>query len=86
MEEGYAVQVRGLLDGGADVLAIETAFDLLQVKAAVAACHDVFAERGERVPIIVLFTVEKDINTMLLGTEPAPPSRRWTRCRSTCSA
>jgi 5-methyltetrahydrofolate--homocysteine methyltransferase len=70
MEEGYAVQVRGLLDGGADVLAIETVFDLLQAKAAVAACHDVFAERGERVPIIVLFTIEKDINTMLLGSEP----------------
>ena len=71
MEAGYAVQVRGLLDGGADVIAIETCFDLLQVKAAVAACHDVFAERGERLPIIVLFTVEKDINTMLLGTEPS---------------
>ncbi|MFP5309980.1 MAG: homocysteine S-methyltransferase family protein [Actinomycetes bacterium] len=70
MEDGYRRQVRGLLDGGTDVLLIETCFDLLQVKAAVAACNDVFVERGARVPLMVQFTVEKDINTMLLGTEP----------------
>ncbi len=70
MEEGYRRQVRGLLEGGVDALIIETCFDLLQIKAAVAASNDVFAERGARVPIIVSFTVEKDINTMLLGTEP----------------
>jgi 5-methyltetrahydrofolate--homocysteine methyltransferase len=71
MEDGYRRQVRGLLDGGADVVLIETCFDLLQVKAAVAAANDVFLERGARVPLMVSFTVEKDINTMLLGTEPA---------------
>jgi 5-methyltetrahydrofolate--homocysteine methyltransferase len=70
MEDGYRVQVRGLLAGGADAILIETSFDLLQIKAAVAATNDVFVERGERVPLIVQFTVEKDINTMLLGTEP----------------
>jgi 5-methyltetrahydrofolate--homocysteine methyltransferase len=70
MEAGYRRQVRGLLDGGADVLLVETSFDLLQVKAAVAAANDVFVERGARVPLMVSFTVEKDINTMLLGTEP----------------
>lgn len=70
MEDGYRRQVRGLLAGGADVLLIETSFDLLQIKAAVAACTDVFVERDERVPLMVQFTVEKDINTMLLGTEP----------------
>ncbi len=70
MEEGYRRQVRGLLDGGSDVLLVETCFDLLQVKAAIAAANDVFVERGARVPLMVQFTVEKDINTMLLGTEP----------------
>jgi 5-methyltetrahydrofolate--homocysteine methyltransferase len=70
MEEGYRRQVRGLLDGGSDVILIETCFDLLQVKAAVAAANDVFVERGTRVPLMVQFTVEKDINTLLLGTEP----------------
>ncbi len=70
MEDGYRRQVRGLLDGGCDALLVETSFDLLQIKAAVAAANDVFAERGARVPLVVQFTVEKDINTMLLGTEP----------------
>jgi 5-methyltetrahydrofolate--homocysteine methyltransferase len=70
MEDGYRRQVRGLLDGGTDVLLVETSFDLLQVKAAVAAANDVFVERGARVPLMVQFTVEKDIDTMLLGTEP----------------
>ncbi|MBW3662626.1 MAG: methionine synthase [Actinobacteria bacterium] len=70
MEEGYRRQIRGLLEGGADVLLVETSFDLLQIKAAVAAANDVFVERGARVPLMVQFTVEKDINTMLLGTEP----------------
>ncbi|TVP75321.1 MAG: methionine synthase, partial [Nitriliruptor sp.] len=70
MEEGYRRQVRGLLDGGSDVILVETCFDLLQVKAAVAAANDVFVERGQRAPLMVQFTVEKDINTLLLGTEP----------------
>ncbi len=70
MEDGYRRQIRGLLDGGTDALLIETSFDLLQIKAAVAAANDVFVERGARVPVLVQFTVEKDINTMLLGTEP----------------
>jgi 5-methyltetrahydrofolate--homocysteine methyltransferase len=70
MEEGYRRQIRGLLDGGCDVLLIETVYDVLQAKAAVAAANDVFVERGERVPLMVQFTVEKDLNTMLLGTEP----------------
>jgi 5-methyltetrahydrofolate--homocysteine methyltransferase len=70
MEDGYRRQVRGLLDGGTDVLLIETVYDLLQAKAAVAAANDVFAERGQRVPLMVQFTVEQGIDTMLLGSEP----------------
>ncbi len=70
MEDGYRRQVRGLMNGGVDVLLVETSFDLLQIKAAVAAANDVFVERDERVPLIVQFTVEQGINTMLLGTDP----------------
>ncbi len=71
MEEGFRRQIRGLVAGGVDALIIETMFDLLAIKAAVGAAHDVFHETGERLPIIIQFTIEKDINTMLLGTEPA---------------
>ncbi len=70
MEAGYEVQASALVQGGADAILIETCFDLLQVKAAVAGTNDAFVALGKRVPIIVSFTVEKDINTMLLGTEP----------------
>ncbi len=70
MADGYRRQIRGLLDGGTDVLLIETVYDLLQAKAAIAAANDVFVERGQRVPLMVQFTVEKDIDTLLLGSEP----------------
>ncbi len=69
MVAGYVRQARGLLAGGSDVLIVETAFDLLQVKAAVAACHDAMAAEGVTVPIIASVTIEQGINTMLLGTE-----------------
>jgi 5-methyltetrahydrofolate--homocysteine methyltransferase len=69
MIAGYTRQVRGLLAGGADVLLVETVFDLLQAKAAVAACHDAMAAEGVTVPVMVSVTIEQGINTMLLGSE-----------------
>ena len=42
----YADQARALIDGGADLLLIETIFDTLNAKAAIFACEEVFAERG----------------------------------------
>ena len=69
MVDGYVRQVRGLVAGGADALIVETAFDLLQVKAAVWACHQGMDGEGRRLPILVSVTIEKDINTMLLGSE-----------------
>ena len=44
----YGEQIRGLLDGGADLLLIETIFDTLNAKAAIFACFEAFAERGVR--------------------------------------
>lgn len=49
----YAEQVRGLLDGGVDLLLPETAVDTLNVKAALVAIEEAFAERGARVPVII---------------------------------
>jgi 5-methyltetrahydrofolate--homocysteine methyltransferase len=69
MVAGYTRQVRGLLAGGADVLLVETVFDLLQAKAAIAACHDAMAAEGVTVPLMVQVTIEQGIGTMLLGTE-----------------
>lgn len=68
MKAAYDVQVRGLLDGGADILLIETCQDLLQTKAALLAVFDCFAELRRRVPVMVQVTIETT-GTMLLGTE-----------------
>jgi len=62
-------QARGLLEGGADVLLVETCQDLLQAKAALIGCQD--AMRAVRpAPLMVQLTLESS-GTMLLGTELA---------------
>jgi 5-methyltetrahydrofolate--homocysteine methyltransferase len=66
---GYGRQARGLLAGGADVLLVETVFDLLQAKAALWACHEAMRLEGRSVPLMVSVTIEQGINTMLLGSE-----------------
>jgi 5-methyltetrahydrofolate--homocysteine methyltransferase len=68
LRDAYAVQARGLLDGGADLLIVETCQDLLQTKAALGAIFSVFAERHTRVPVIAQVTIET-FGTMLNGTE-----------------
>ncbi|HEX9713748.1 MAG TPA: methionine synthase [Actinomycetota bacterium] len=68
LAESYGVQARALLDGGVDALLIETTYDLLQAKAAVAACADAFDAAGHRVPLMVQVTIQPE-GTMLLGSE-----------------
>jgi 5-methyltetrahydrofolate--homocysteine methyltransferase len=68
MAEAYGVQAKGLLDGGVDLLVVETCQDLLQAKAALYGVFSSFEEVRRRVPIIVSVTVEST-GTMLLGTE-----------------
>jgi 5-methyltetrahydrofolate--homocysteine methyltransferase len=64
----YAEQARGLLDGGADILLIETCQDLLQAKAAIVGCRDGMRDAGADFPLMVQITMES-AGTMLLGTE-----------------
>jgi 5-methyltetrahydrofolate--homocysteine methyltransferase len=68
LKAAYAEQVRGLLDGGADLLIVETCQDLLQTKAALAAIFADFKQRARRVPVIAQVTIEI-FGTMLNGTE-----------------
>ena len=70
MHAGYMEQVRGLLDGGVDVLLVETCQDLLQTKCALAAIYDVFARGGRRVAVMAQVTMETT-GTMLLGSDVA---------------
>src|SRR4026208_167508 len=68
LRDAYAVQARGLLDGGVDLLIVETCQDLLQTKAALAAIFGHFKESRRRVPVIAQVTIEV-FGTMLNGTE-----------------
>ncbi|GAB3224972.1 homocysteine S-methyltransferase family protein [Algoriphagus aestuariicola] len=63
LAEAYSEQVRGLLDGGSDILLIETIFDTLNAKAALYAVQDVFEERN-----IPLDPKEGGIPIMISGT------------------
>ena len=66
----YDEQIRGLYDGGADLLIVETAQDLLQIKAALRSIFDFFAKNKVRIPVITQVTIET-FGTMLNGTEIA---------------
>jgi 5-methyltetrahydrofolate--homocysteine methyltransferase len=68
--DAYGEQARGLLDGGVDLLIVETCQDLLQLKAALAGVFREFKRRAQRVPVIAQVTIEQQ-GTMLLGTEIA---------------
>ncbi|MEA2844149.1 MAG: 5-methyltetrahydrofolate--homocysteine methyltransferase [Actinomycetota bacterium] len=70
MRDAYEVQARGLLDGGVDLLIIETVFDLLQAKAAIIGSRRAMAATGLQVPIQVQVTIELT-GRMLPGTEIA---------------
>ena len=68
LRDAYRVQVAGLLDGGVDLLIVETCQDLLQTKAALAAIFAHFKETRTKVPVIAQVTIEV-FGTMLNGTE-----------------
>jgi 5-methyltetrahydrofolate--homocysteine methyltransferase len=68
MWKSYFDQMMGLIDGGADVLLIETSQDILQAKIALAAAFDAMKQAGKRVPVQMQVTLEAT-GTMLLGTE-----------------
>ena len=57
MVASYAVQVRGLIEGGVDLLLPETSFDTLNMKACLFAIEDVFSELGVRLPVMVSGTI-----------------------------
>jgi 5-methyltetrahydrofolate--homocysteine methyltransferase len=68
MLAAYVEQAEALIEGGADLLLIETCQDILQAKCAVAACLDAMHKAGKRLPLQVQVTLEAT-GTMLLGTE-----------------
>jgi 5-methyltetrahydrofolate--homocysteine methyltransferase len=66
----YREQARALVEGGVDVLLVETAQDILEVKAAIVAFRRLFLELGFRVPVQAQVTLDTS-GRMLLGTDVA---------------
>ena len=63
----YVEQLNGLLDGGIDIVLIETIFDTLNAKAAIFATEEVFEARGVRLPVMISGTVTDASGRILSG-------------------
>ncbi len=70
LEASYRLQAQGLIEGGADVLLLETAQDVLQLKAGIAGIRAAQRELGSQVPVMAQVTIETT-GTMLVGTDIA---------------
>ena len=67
LKESYNEQVSGLIDGGVDILLVETVFDTLNCKAALFAIEEVFEEKNKRLPIMVSGTITDESGRTLSG-------------------
>ena len=67
LKEAYTEQVNALIDGGVDLLLVETVFDTLNCKAALFAIEDVFESKGIRIPIMVSGTITDESGRTLSG-------------------
>ncbi|HEY9692002.1 MAG TPA: methionine synthase [Oculatellaceae cyanobacterium] len=68
MTATFAEQADALYDGGVDLFLVETCQDVLQIKAALNGLEEVFAKKGQRIPIMVSVTMEAT-GTMLVGSD-----------------
>ena len=67
MRDAYAEQARGLVDGGCDLLLVETVFDTLNAKAALVAIRELFGERGIELPLMISVTITDRSGRTLSG-------------------
>jgi len=70
LRDAYAEQVRGLVDGGAEIILIETIFDTLNAKAAIFGTELVFAEKGVHLPVMISGTITDLSGRTLSGQTP----------------
>ena len=63
----YTEAARGLVDGGVDLLLVETVFDTLNAKAAIFAMETLFEERGQRLPVMISGTITDASGRTLTG-------------------
>ncbi len=70
LKDSYKEQIEGLIDGGVDLLLIETCQDVLQIKSALLAAREIINKKKIDIPIMVSITVETT-GTMLVGSDIA---------------
>src|SRR5258705_2139 len=70
LRKAYGEQINGLLDGGADMLLVETIFDTLNAKAALYAISEITEERGIDVPVMISGTITDKSGRLLSGQLP----------------
>ncbi|MBL4932216.1 methionine synthase [Clostridium paridis] len=67
VKESYKEQIKGLVDGGVDLLLIETIFDSLNARAAIIAAEEVFEEKNKALPIMISGTINDKGGRILSG-------------------
>ena len=67
LAQAYEEQIKGLLDGGADLILLETIFDTLTAKAAIYAFLKEIERRGEEIPLMISATVANETGRLLSG-------------------
>ena len=70
LKDAYYEQLGGLIDGGAQIILIETIFDTLNAKAAIFACETIFRARGLRLPMMISGTITDRSGRTLSGQTP----------------
>ena len=70
LQNDFALQAKGLIDGGADLLLLETCQDVLQIKAGLQGLEEAMASVDRRLPVMVSVTMETT-GTMLVGADTA---------------
>lgn len=78
VKQAYREQIEGLLEGGSDILMVETIFDSLNAKAALVAIQEIFDERQARVPVIVSAAVGLGGETMISAQKA---EALWIACK-----
>ncbi|OLP44457.1 methionine synthase [Rhizobium oryziradicis] len=71
LRRAYAEQIDGLIDGGADLILIETIFDTLNAKAAIFACEERFLAKGIHLPVMISGTITDLSGRTLSGQTPS---------------
>ena len=70
LREAYTVSIKALIEGGSDIILVETVFDTLNAKAALFALDEYFEASGERLPVVISGTITDASGRILTGQTP----------------